>query len=99
MKKLMFILMAAAVMSCGDGSNRSSERDDDATNTDVDKTEQAAPDTATNGGVHSDTTSMFDRDRDAEVNNPDNSGKTGTSGTKEKESRSKTGSSQKDSIK
>ena len=97
MKKLMFILMAAAAMSCGDGSNRSSERDDDATNTDADKTEQAAPDTATNGSVQSDTTSTFDRD--AEVNNPDNSGKTGTSVTTEKESRSKTGASQKDSIK
>jgi hypothetical protein len=96
MKKLIFILMAAAAMSCGDGSNRSSERDDDMDN-DADKTEQAAPDTATNGGVQSDTTTMYDRDRDAEVNNPENSGKQDKSKTDSRDSRSR--SSQKDSIK
>jgi hypothetical protein len=98
MKKLIFILTAAAAMSCGDGSNRSSERDDDMDN-DADKTQQAAPDTATNGGVQSDTTTMYDRDRDAEVNNPDNSGKEKSkSGTNSRDTRNSR-SSQKDSIK
>ena len=55
MKKLIFILLAAAAMSCGDGSNKSSERENDTENTetieaDTTGMESEAP------GVESDTT-------------------------------------------
>ena len=55
MKKLIFILLAAAAISCGD-RNRSSERENDDTNT-----ETVEPDTtgmeSEAPGVESDTTS------------------------------------------
>jgi hypothetical protein len=63
MKKLIFILMAAAAFSCGDGSNRSSERGPD---TETDNTEQVEPDTtgmeSEAQGVESDTTSRQQSD-------------------------------------
>ena len=56
MKKLIFILMAAVAFSCGDGSNRSSEREDDA----KDNTEMAEPDSTDR--IQSDST--LDKDMD-----------------------------------
>lgn len=57
MKKLIFVLLAAAAISCGDRSNRSSERE----NNDGDNTETVEPDTtgmeSEAPGVESDTTS------------------------------------------
>jgi hypothetical protein len=51
MKKLIFIVLAAVAFSCGDGSNRSSERDDDA----KENTELAEPDT-TSDKIQNDST-------------------------------------------
>lgn len=55
MKKLIFILLAAAAISCGDRNNRASERENDA-----DNTETVEPDTtgmeSEAPGVESDTT-------------------------------------------
>lgn len=61
MKKLIFILMAAAAFSCGDG-NKSSERADDLDDG-MQNTEMAEPDSA-GGGIPTDTSSTWDRDRD-----------------------------------
>jgi hypothetical protein len=69
MKKIIWVLMTAAAattFSCGDGTNRSSERDDDAT--DADNTEQVEPDTTATdmeSNMESDTTSTWDRDRES----------------------------------
>jgi hypothetical protein len=51
MKKLIFILMAAVAFSCGGGSNRSSEREDDS----KENTELAEPDT-TSDKIQNDST-------------------------------------------
>lgn len=45
MKKLIFILLAATAFSCGDGSNRSSERERDDMNNDLNNRELVEPDT------------------------------------------------------
>lgn len=63
MKKLILILLAAVAFSCGDGSNRSSEREDDMNNNDLNNRELIEPDT-TGMTDDSDTTSTWDRDRD-----------------------------------
>jgi hypothetical protein len=68
MKKLIMIFLAAAAVSCGE-SNRSSERDE---RDDMDNTEQVEPDTTTTDEYgrqdsevkDSDTSSVWDRDRD-----------------------------------
>lgn len=54
MKKLIFILLAATAFSCGDG-NRSSERESDDMNNDLNNRELVEPDTT---GM-TDTTSTY----------------------------------------
>ncbi len=61
MKKLILVLLAAVAFSCGDGSNRSSERDNDYN--DMDR-ETVEPDTTSNDQMESDTSSTWDQDRD-----------------------------------
>ena len=63
MKKLILIVLAAVAFSCGDGSNRSSERGDDMDNNDLNNRELIEPDT-TGMTDDRDTTSTWDRDRD-----------------------------------
>ena len=46
MKKLILVLLAAVAFSCGDGNNRSSEREDG--NNDMDNRETVEPDTTQN---------------------------------------------------
>jgi hypothetical protein len=66
MKKVIMILLAAAAFSCGDGSNRASERGGEEGSYGTDNTEQAEPDTTSidsdngmdNSRMGSDTTSM-----------------------------------------
>jgi len=55
MKKLIFVLLAAAAFGCGDGTNRSSERQNDETNGLNNREELVEPDTTSN---QSDTTSV-----------------------------------------
>ncbi len=69
MKKLIFIVLAAIAFSCGDGSNRSSEREsDDMNNNDLNNRELVEPDTT---GM-TDTTSMDMNDNtDGDLLEPD----------------------------
>lgn len=64
MKKTILVLLAAIAFSCGDGSNRSSERDDGFD--DMDNTETLEPDTTFDESdqMRSDTSSTWDQDRD-----------------------------------
>ena len=66
MKKLILVLLAAVAFSCGDGSNRSSEREDGYN--DRDNRETVEPDTTENtlesDEMESDTSSTWDQDRD-----------------------------------
>jgi hypothetical protein len=68
MKKLIFILLAAAAISCGDRNNRSSERENDA-----DNTETVEPDTtgmeSEAPGVESDTTRRHQQQESDTLNN------------------------------
>jgi hypothetical protein len=57
MKKLILILLAAVAFSCGDGTNRSSERDDNMDN-DQNNRELVEPDTTGMTDDRNDTTSM-----------------------------------------
>jgi hypothetical protein len=76
MKKLIMILMAAAVMSCGDGNNNASENTDD-TEAGSDRTELAEPDSTM---MQSDTTSTGDMDQRQDDNDMDR-GEAGTRGS------------------
>lgn len=62
MKKLILVLLAAVAFSCGDGSNRSSERDDGYN--DMDNRETVEPDTLESDEMESDTSSTWDQERD-----------------------------------
>ena len=66
MKKLILVLLAAVAFSCGDGSNRSSERDDGYN--DMDNRETVEPDTSDSNlesdEMESDTSSTWDQEGD-----------------------------------
>ena len=66
LKKLILIFLAAFAFSCGDGSNRSSERDDGLN--DMENTETVEPDTTSTDmeseEMRTDTSSTWDQDRD-----------------------------------